>query len=167
MPTLTHRPSFWVPSVLRWNNPPNLSKQISSLPVPAVIHPVSRFREVLISRSNRYFVTPAVIITDQEYPVRPAFSLLTKLLDDFIAKVPQSSFANPAGISFPELKVYLDKYQDPRQADNIMRVQQELDETKIILVSNLSFAFPVCGTLTELVISSTRRSTLCCSVGRS
>ncbi|KAG1883745.1 snare protein YKT6 [Suillus subluteus] len=75
----------------------------------------------------------AIIITDQEYPVRPAFSLLTKLLDDFTAKVPQSSFGNPASISFPEIQTYIQKYQDPRQADTIMRVQQELDETKIVL----------------------------------
>ncbi|KAA1477011.1 snare protein YKT6 [Dentipellis sp. KUC8613] len=75
----------------------------------------------------------AVLITDQEYPVRPAFSLLTKVLDDFTAKVPQSSFSNPAAISFPEIQVYIQKYQDPRQADNIMRVQAELDETKIVL----------------------------------
>jgi len=74
-----------------------------------------------------------VIITDQEYPVRPAFSLLTKLLEDFIAKVPQSSWSNPSSISFPEINTYLQKYQDPHQADAIMRVQQELDETKIIL----------------------------------
>ncbi|GLB41097.1 putative synaptobrevin family protein [Lyophyllum shimeji] len=75
----------------------------------------------------------AVIITDQEYPVRPAFSLLTKLLDEFTAKVPQASFDNPAAISFPDINVYIQKYQDPRQADTIMRVQQELDETKIVL----------------------------------
>jgi len=75
------------------------------------------------------------VITDQEYPVRPAFSLLTKLLDDFTAKVPQSSFKNPGSISFPDINAYIQKYQDPRQADTIMRVQQELDETKIILVS--------------------------------
>ncbi|KAF9447625.1 snare protein YKT6 [Macrolepiota fuliginosa MF-IS2] len=74
-----------------------------------------------------------VIITDQEYPVRPAFSLLTKLLDDFTAKVPQSSFGNPGAISFPDINTYIQKYQDPRQADTIMRVQQELDETKIVL----------------------------------
>ncbi|TFK47331.1 snare protein YKT6 [Heliocybe sulcata] len=74
-----------------------------------------------------------VIITDQEYPVRPAFSLLTKVLDDFTAKVPQSAYSNPGSISFPELNTYLSKYQDPRQADAIMRVQQELDETKIVL----------------------------------
>jgi len=74
-----------------------------------------------------------VIIADQEYPVRPAFSLLTKLLEDFIAKVPASSYSTPAAISFPEVNTYLQKYQDPRQADAIMKVQQELDETKIIL----------------------------------
>ena len=85
----------------------------------------------------------AVIITDQEYPVRPAFSLLTKLLDDFTAKIPQSSFSNPSSISFPELNTYLQKYQDPRHADNIMRVQQELDETKIVLVRNSLPRYPI------------------------
>ncbi|KAJ7126177.1 snare protein YKT6 [Mycena epipterygia] len=74
-----------------------------------------------------------VIITDQEYPVRPAFSLLAKVLDEFTAQVPQASWDSPATISFPELTAYIAKYQDPRQADAIMRVQQELDETKIIL----------------------------------
>ncbi|KAG6837016.1 palmitoyltransferase [Arthromyces matolae] len=75
----------------------------------------------------------AVIITDQEYPVRPAFSLLTKLLDEFTAQVPQSAFDKPASINFSSINTYIQKYQDPRQADTIMRVQQELDETKIIL----------------------------------
>ncbi|KIP05733.1 hypothetical protein PHLGIDRAFT_91748 [Phlebiopsis gigantea 11061_1 CR5-6] len=75
----------------------------------------------------------AVIIADHEYPVRPAFSLLTKVLDDFTAKVPQTAFGNPGAIAFGELNTYLAKYQDPRQADAIMRVQQELDETKIVL----------------------------------
>ena len=75
-----------------------------------------------------------MIITDQEYPVRPAFSLLTKILDDFTAKVPQSSFSNPSAISFSEINGYIQRYQDPRQADTIMKVQQELDETKIVLV---------------------------------
>jgi synaptobrevin family protein YKT6 len=79
-----------------------------------------------------------VIITDHEYPVRPAFSLLTKVLDEFTAKVSQSSFKNPSAITFPEINTYIQKYQDPRQADAIMKVQQELDETKIVLVCNLT-----------------------------
>ena len=84
------------------------------------------------SRAQAQAIT-AVIICDEEYPVRPAFSLLTKVLDDFIAKVPMTAYKNPASINFPDIKTYVEKYQDPRQADAIMRVQQELDETKIIL----------------------------------
>lgn len=34
---------------------------------------------------------------------------------------------------FPELKDYIVKYQDPAQADSIMKIQKELDETKIVL----------------------------------
>lgn len=85
----------------------------------------------------------AVIITDDEYPIRAAFSLLNKLLDEFTTKFTQSQWkaalANPtggaaaSGIKFPTLDEYLVKYQDPKQADTIMKVQQELDETKIIL----------------------------------
>ena len=33
----------------------------------------------------------------------------------------------------PELKEYLTKYQDPQQADSILKIQKELDETKIVL----------------------------------
>lgn len=75
-----------------------------------------------------------MLICDHEYPVRPAFSFLTKLLDDFTAKVPQSSFGIPSAIDFPEAAIYLQKYQDPSQADAIMKVQKELDETKFVLV---------------------------------
>jgi len=63
-------------------------------------------------------------------PVRPAFSLLTKILDDFTAKVPQSSFSKPDAISFQNPSIFAE-YQDPKQADAIMKVQQELDETKL------------------------------------
>ncbi|KAK0464826.1 hypothetical protein IW261DRAFT_1523663 [Armillaria novae-zelandiae] len=73
------------------------------------------------------------IINDQGYPVRPAFSLLSKLPEDFTVKVYQSSFSDPSSISFPDINTFLQKYQDPRQANTIMRVQQELDETKVVL----------------------------------
>lgn len=33
----------------------------------------------------------------------------------------------------PELREYLEKYQDPEQADSILKIQKELDETKIVL----------------------------------
>jgi synaptobrevin family protein YKT6 len=100
----------------------------------------------------------AVVITDQEYPVRPAFSLLTKLLDEFTSKVPQSSFSNPSSISFPDINTYIQKFQDPRQADTIMRVQQELDETKIILHKTIESVLERGEKLDNLVDRSTALS---------
>ncbi|GMK56721.1 hypothetical protein CspeluHIS016_0305610 [Cutaneotrichosporon spelunceum] len=103
----------------------------------------------------------AVMITDLEYPYRPAFSLLTKLLDEnagLLQQLPNPSAApslsaasasafggNPSqnaqgglppaqkGKLEGTLASYLAKYQDPKQADTIMKVQAELDETKIVL----------------------------------
>jgi synaptobrevin family protein YKT6 len=37
----------------------------------------------------------------------------------------------------PELKEVLQKYQNPSEADNLMRIQRELDETKIIMASHV------------------------------
>ena len=35
-----------------------------------------------------------------------------------------------------QLEVYLNKFQDPTQSDAMSRVQSDLDETKIVLVSD-------------------------------
>lgn len=59
------------------------------------------------------------------------------MLDEFSAKFPASTWssASEANIDFPSLAVYLQKYQNPHEADSLMKIQSELDETKIILVS--------------------------------
>jgi synaptobrevin family protein YKT6 len=77
-----------------------------------------------------------IIITDHEYPSLVAHQLLSKVCDEFLSKYPKSAFANAtdqANMSYPELKDYIVKYQDPQQADSIMKIQKELDETKIVL----------------------------------
>ena len=75
-----------------------------------------------------------VIIADGDYPPRVAFTLLNKVLDEFLAKHAKSKWATGTPkLPMPELDTYIAKYQDPKQADTIMRVQQELDETKIVL----------------------------------
>lgn len=91
----------------------------------------------------------AVMVTDDEYPVRVAFSVLNKITDEFQQSFPKEKYEadvnnarlanrnNPKlarELDWPTLSTYLQKYQDPKQADTIMRVQQELDETKFVLV---------------------------------
>ncbi|EGE05059.1 SNARE protein Ykt6 [Trichophyton equinum CBS 127.97] len=66
-----------------------------------------------------------VIISDADYPALVAHQLLSKIVDEFL------EIGGP--LDFPELKEYIVKYQDPTQADSIMKIQKELDETKIVL----------------------------------
>lgn len=80
--------------------------------------------------------------------MRVAFSLLNKILEEFTTKTNRSVWESkaeesrqkgaPALLDYLVLAEYIIKYQDPKQADTIMKVQQELDETKIILVSRFS-----------------------------
>ncbi|KAJ2330096.1 palmitoyltransferase, partial [Coemansia sp. RSA 2681] len=76
----------------------------------------------------------AVVITDREYPSRVALGLAAKMIDEY-TKVHDDRFINSATgkAGFAVLKEFIGKYQDPKQADNIMKVQQELDETKVVL----------------------------------
>lgn len=63
-----------------------------------------------------------------------AHQLLSKVVDEFLTKYPRSTFASSnQELPFPALKEYIVKYQDPQQADSIMKIQKELDETKITL----------------------------------
>lgn len=79
-----------------------------------------------------------VLLSDHEYPHRVAHTLITKVLDEFSAKIPSHEWPtlNEANVSFPQLNVYLAKYQNPREADAMTKIQEDLDETKIILVSS-------------------------------
>ncbi|KAI9681509.1 MAG: palmitoyltransferase [Caeruleum heppii] len=77
-----------------------------------------------------------IIISDQDYPALVAHQLLSKVVDEFLARYPRTSFSSSDPndkLSYPELKDYIIKYQDPQQADSIMKIQKELDETKIVL----------------------------------
>lgn len=75
-----------------------------------------------------------IIISDPDYPALVAHQLLSKVIDEFLAQYPRTAFANSSPtLSFPQLGEYIVKYQDPQQADSIMKIQKELDETKIVL----------------------------------
>ncbi|GAB0489463.1 hypothetical protein MMPV_000682 [Pyropia vietnamensis] len=93
------------------------------------------------SRSNGLV---AVALCDREYPSRVAFTLLSKVTDDFLAAFPvESSWhsvrddgsgsSHTPALSFPILDTVIEKYQDPAQADPIMKIQKDLDDTKVIL----------------------------------
>ncbi|ROW05588.1 hypothetical protein VSDG_00160 [Cytospora chrysosperma] len=75
-----------------------------------------------------------IIISDHAYPALVAHQLLSKVVDEFLESNPRSSWeTGEPKLAMPQLKGYIDKYQDPHQADSILKIQKELDETKIVL----------------------------------
>ncbi|XP_035674518.1 synaptobrevin homolog YKT6-like [Branchiostoma floridae] len=97
-----------------------------------------------------------VLIADHEYPQRVAFTLLNKVLDDFTQKVPAHLWpdGNQNTIHYTELDGYLAKYQNPREADSMMKIQSELDETKIILHKSIEAVLERGEKLDDLVAKS-------------
>ncbi|XP_019170651.1 PREDICTED: VAMP-like protein YKT61 isoform X1 [Ipomoea nil] len=74
---------------------------------------------------------------DDPYPVRSAFSLLNQVMDEYL-KIFGETWRSAQSDStqsqqWPYLFEALNKFQDPAEADKLLKIQRELDETKIIL----------------------------------
>lgn len=121
-----------------------------------------------------------VIISDHEYPQRVSHTLITKVLDEFAQKYPPSTWptATEASISFNQINTYLAKYQNPREADAMTKIQEELDETKIILHNTIEAVLERGEKLDDLVAKSeglsiqskafyktARKTNSCCNFG--
>ncbi|XP_043272144.1 synaptobrevin homolog YKT6 isoform X2 [Venturia canescens] len=120
-----------------------------------------------------------VLISDHEYPNRVSHTLITKVLDEFAARHPSNTWAtlNEATADFPQINTYLAKYQNPQEADSLTKMQNNLDETKIILHSTLEAVLQRGEKLDDLVAKSeglsvqskafyktARKTNSCCSL---
>ncbi|KAM7350437.1 YKT6 v-SNARE homolog [Cochliomyia hominivorax] len=97
-----------------------------------------------------------VLIADHEYPQRVGHTLITKILDEFSAKIPSDLWetANENSIDFSVLPSYLAKYQDPKEADALTKMQNDLDETKIILKNTIEAVLERGEKIDDMVIKS-------------
>ncbi|XP_051228510.1 VAMP-like protein YKT61 [Lolium perenne] len=77
----------------------------------------------------------AVIFTDDHYPVRSAHSVLIKVLEEYQKSFGESwrTAEEDATQPWEYLDDALTRYQDPAEADKLLKIQRDLDETKIIL----------------------------------
>lgn len=98
----------------------------------------------------------AVVVCDQEYPQRVAFTLLMKVLEDFLNVHTQEAWrAATDELPFPQLEQMVVSYQDPMQADGITKIQKDLDDTKIILHKTIDSVLERGVKLDNLVEKST------------
>jgi len=78
----------------------------------------------------------AGVIITKDYPHISAHSVLSKLMDQFLTEKTVATInaaTTDNSLQFPALQEFIQTYQDPNQANSIAKIQQELDETKIIL----------------------------------
>ncbi|PSN51198.1 Synaptobrevin YKT6 [Blattella germanica] len=121
-----------------------------------------------------------VLISDHDYPHRVAHTLITKVLDEFSITVPAANWpvGTEATISFPQITNFLAKYQNPREADAMTKIQEELDETKIILHNTIEAVLERGEKIDDLVSKSeglsiqskafyktARKTNSCCTFG--
>lgn len=93
---------------------------------------------------------------DKEYPSRVAFTLLMKMQEDFMAVHAEAVWLNASQeVPFPALEAMIRKYQDPHEADAIMKIQRDLDDTKIILHKTIDSVLERGVKLDNLVEKST------------
>ena len=82
----------------------------------------------------------ATAITDNEYPEKAAYILLNNLILDYreyFAADP-SVYENAVKdindqLPYPNMSEFLKKWQDPHEADKLMKVEKELFEVKEIM----------------------------------
>jgi synaptobrevin family protein YKT6 len=116
---------------------------------------------------------------DSEYPPRVAFSLLTKVLEEFAGD--NADWNKEGGVDgtvpWPPLQPMLEKYQDPTAADSIMKIQKNLDDTRDVLHNTIESVLQRGEKLEDLVERSgelsaqsklfykqAKRANSCCAV---
>jgi len=79
------------------------------------------------------------VMTDAEYPQRVALSLIHISIDTFLKEYELSfeAYEVDQSLQVMGLDALLTKYQDPHQADPIMKIQKDLEETKQVLVKSI------------------------------
>lgn len=97
-----------------------------------------------------------VCFSDDDYPQRVAHTMLTKILEDFSNQIPRHLWPEPKEVNgfVGALDNYLTRYQNPKEADPMMKVQNELDETKIVLHNTIEAVLQRGEKLDDLVAKS-------------
>ncbi|CAF1301994.1 unnamed protein product [Rotaria sordida] len=89
------------------------------------------------------FVRPdglaSVTISDNEYPQRVAYNLLSKVMNDFSNLYPPASWSQMEKKTdrLASLSELLKKYQNPQEADLLMSLEKDIDDTKVVLINTI------------------------------
>jgi hypothetical protein len=78
------------------------------------------------------------VICDEEYPQRVAFSLIYNVLEQFLAKeFPWKAALQDTEFEFRVLDEMIQKYQNPSEADKLMKIQKDIDATRDTVIRTI------------------------------
>eukprot|EP00472_Partenskyella_glossopodia_P000006 CAMPEP_0197541590 /NCGR_PEP_ID=MMETSP1318-20131121/67245_1 /TAXON_ID=552666 /ORGANISM="Partenskyella glossopodia, Strain RCC365" /LENGTH=194 /DNA_ID=CAMNT_0043100783 /DNA_START=551 /DNA_END=1135 /DNA_ORIENTATION=+ len=97
-----------------------------------------------------------MVVSDEEYPVRVAFSMITDLLNKYMKAVPTwNEFKTDNTAAPPQfMQEAIEKYQNPKEADKVLKIQQTVDEIKTIMHKNIDDILKRGETLDDLMEKS-------------
>jgi len=98
----------------------------------------------------------AVAVSDHDYPPRVAHTMLTRCCEDFAGQISPAEWTSGSLVSGfnGQLEMYMKKFEDPKQSDPMSRMQNDLDETKIVLHSTIEAVLERGEKLDDLVDKS-------------
>lgn len=81
----------------------------------------------------------ATVLTDPEYPMRVAFSLVADVLRAFQEKNggKWENLDADCVLPFPEGDAFVQRFQNPAEADKLTKVQKDLDEVKDVVLKSM------------------------------
>jgi synaptobrevin family protein YKT6 len=87
-----------------------------------------------------------VIFADKEYPGKVAIKIIHEMIDLFKKSVNPMTYSaaqKDLEISFPPIETMIKKYQDPKEADKLLKLENELGQVQQMLtktMTDVSFA---------------------------
>ena len=82
-----------------------------------------------------------VITADKEYPGNVAIKIIHEFLTLFKKSINPMVYANMTAdteINFPQLEAMIKKYQDPKEADKLLKLENELGQVQQMLTKTMS-----------------------------
>lgn len=81
-------------------------------------------------------------MTNMDYDERAAYTLLNKLIMDFrdqfqASGILERDLMTDHPVTFPQMEVYMQQWQNPLEADKLLKIERELQEVQEVVHKNL------------------------------
>mmetsp|Transcript_6378 Transcript_6378/g.11106 ORF Transcript_6378/g.11106 Transcript_6378/m.11106 type:complete len:200 (-) Transcript_6378:24-623(-) len=101
------------------------------------------------------------VIADQEYPQRVAFTVIAEIMREIMAStLAWTKVVTDTDLSWARLGEFLRTYQNPMEADRLMRIQSELDQVTEVMHRNIEELLKRGETLENLMARSNDLSSM-------